>query len=99
MKKDITRRDFLKKGAGVAATLCLPAWAGCTQDNVEAFLQEHFLELSPKQLTKVLRRLEKENLKRFGKAGNIDTTPPMKGVVFGYGLDISRCLGCRPRRH
>ncbi|MBI2606686.1 MAG: 4Fe-4S dicluster domain-containing protein [Deltaproteobacteria bacterium] len=95
MKKEITRRDFLKKSAGVAATLCLPAWAACTQDNVEAFLREHFLELSPQQLTKVLRRLEKENLKRFGKAGTIDATPAMKGVVFGYGLDISRCIGCR----
>lgn len=95
MKKEITRRDFLKKGAGVAATLCLPTLAGCTHDNVEAFLQEHFLELTPQQLQKVLRRLERENLKKFGKAGTIDATPAMKGVVFGYGLDISRCIGCR----
>jgi Fe-S-cluster-containing dehydrogenase component len=89
------RRKFLEMSAGVAAGLCMPALIGCNKETIEILLRKHFLELSPQQLEKVIKRLERDNAKRFGKSGAIDASPAQKGVLFGYGLDISRCIGCR----
>lgn len=94
------RRDFLgdalKKGFSFAVAMSVPSFlAGCTSENIEEIFQKHFTELGPKDLEKVIQRIEEKNKRRFGNGGTITTTPPMKGVVFGYGLDLSRCVGCR----
>ncbi len=89
-------RDSVRSAAGLAAGLCLPGvLAGCDTKVVESFLQKHFLELSPSELNKILRGLEKENLKKYGKSTVVSAKPAMPGVLFGYGLDLSRCIGCR----
>ena len=92
---DQERRQFFKKSAEVAAAICLTLSVGCTKEEVEAFFQKNFTELSKEELGKVIARMEGENLKKFGRATTIDVTPAMAGVSFGYGLDIARCLGCR----
>ncbi|MEK6704500.1 MAG: 4Fe-4S dicluster domain-containing protein [Bdellovibrionota bacterium] len=92
---NISRREFLEKSALVAASLCIPTFVGCTKEEAEALLQKHFLELTPTQVEQVLRRMEKENLKKFAKSVKVGTEPAMDKVLFGYGLDISRCIGCR----
>lgn len=93
-KKQLTRRNFLKGAAASTAALALPV--GTADASVwEAFLQEHFREMNGDELAQVIERLEKEYKKEYNKDFNIKSTDPMPGVLFGYGLDLSRCIGCR----
>jgi molybdopterin-containing oxidoreductase family iron-sulfur binding subunit len=98
------RRKFLKDAAksavALAAGTCFPAvFSGCNKDDIDNFLQKHFTELTPAELEKLLRRIERQNLKKYGKSGTINAQPPMPGVSFGYALDLSRCIGCRQCVH
>ncbi len=93
-KKKLTRRTFLKGAAAGTATLALPV--GTADASVwEAFLQKHFREMNADELDKVIERLEKEYKKNYNKDVKVSTTGAQPGVLFGYGLDLSRCIGCR----
>lgn len=93
-KKKLTRRNFLKGAAAGTAALALPA-ATADASVWEAFLQKHFKEMNADELARVIERLEKEYKKEYNKDFNISTTGAQPGVLFGYGLDLSRCIGCR----
>ncbi|HEY3322191.1 MAG TPA: 4Fe-4S dicluster domain-containing protein [Planctomycetota bacterium] len=89
------RRDMLK---GIAAMAGLLAAAGCetlSSPAVEAFLQQHFKEMSQAELSGVLNRLSKQYSEKYGKTVSVNASPPYEGVSFAYALDISRCIGCR----
>jgi molybdopterin-containing oxidoreductase family iron-sulfur binding subunit len=89
-----TRRQFLKAAAaGVGAVAGVPGAAQAF--DLEAFFQDHFLEFSEEDLQRVLRRLEREYEEHYGKPFEVAATPPEENVVFGYGLDVNRCIGCR----
>lgn len=90
--KDIPRRDVLKAMAGTVAAMLA---SGCGQEAVEAYFQKNFRELSPEELKKVLARLESDCKKKQGVEVRISAKPAQEGVLFGYGLDLSRCIGCR----
>jgi len=93
-EKKVTRRSLLKGGALAAAAAALPP--GDAKASVwEAFFQKHFLELNARDLEKIVARLEKEYAQEYGKEIKIAANKPLPGVLFGYGLDISRCIGCR----
>jgi molybdopterin-containing oxidoreductase family iron-sulfur binding subunit len=93
--KGASRRKFLRTTvAGAAALSGVGAAAGMEFD-IEGLLQGHFRELSREDLDRVLARLEKKYSARYDKDVKISATGPIDGVVFGYGLDISRCIGCR----
>jgi Fe-S-cluster-containing dehydrogenase component len=87
----LSRRDFLT-AAGVVAAGFL---AGCSPEVREEFFQKHFLELSPSEIELRVARLRNDYSKRFGQPVNVSALPPLPGVVFGYALDLSRCIGCR----
>lgn len=89
------RRAFLTTAAGAAVGLCLPALGGCDARVREEYFRRHFLELKPEEVRRLLARLEEEARLKFGKACAIEATPAMQDVLFGYALDISRCVGCR----
>jgi molybdopterin-containing oxidoreductase family iron-sulfur binding subunit len=90
----INRRTFLKGSAMGLASLAIPF--GSTDANVwEAFFQKHFKKMNEDELAAVIKRLEKEYAEEYGVNFNIKTNPPIPGVKFGYGLDLSRCIGCR----
>jgi len=88
----MTRRELLKASAatGIAAFL-----AGCSPEAREAYLRKRFRELTPEEVKDVLAREEKACAKRFGKSVSVEANPALDGVVYGYGLDLSRCIGCR----
>jgi len=89
--EDPSRRGFLRTAsAGVA----MAAVAGCGVDVDEVF-RKHFKELTPDELAKVLARVERRNLEKYGKKTTVSAVGPREGVEFGYGLDLSRCIGCR----
>lgn len=85
------RRAFL--GGALAAAGALAA--GCGKEGMEAFLQHHFRELSREELDRIIARLEAEAERKHGRKIRIGREEPLPGVVFGYALDLSRCVGCR----
>jgi len=90
--RDLTRRDWLKvTGLGAVSAFL----AGCSPEEREAFFQKQFKELRPEEVREVLARLEKEYAAQYGKAVSVGAEPPLDGVLYGYGLDLSRCIGCR----
>jgi len=91
--RGVDRRSLLA-GAGAFA-LASVACGGGSRGTLEKLLGERFQELSPDQVRQRLDELERELGSRFGTEVSVAATPPMDGVVFGYGLDLSRCIGCR----
>jgi Fe-S-cluster-containing dehydrogenase component len=85
-----SRRRFLKEALGVAAAASL---AGCS--GMEEFFQKRFAELKPDDVKRLVARLEARYGQQFGKKVTMDVTGPQPGQFFGYGLDLSRCIGCR----
>ena len=89
---DIERRQFLKAASATLAGLFL---SGCSQSDLEDFFQRNFRELGPEEKKQVVARLEKQYKKKYGKDCTVSVKDAMPGVTFGYGLDLSRCIGCR----
>ena len=92
-EKNNSRRDFLKKLPVLAAGTA--ALASCTSDELDEFLQNNFKTLTRAEKEDILIRLEKEYSEKYGKEFSVTDKPPIDGVLFGYGLDLSRCIGCR----
>jgi Fe-S-cluster-containing dehydrogenase component len=88
----VTRRGFLKFSGACAISTFL---AGCSPSEREAFFQKRFKELSPEEVRKVLDRVQKEYTEQYGRAVSVGAEPPLEGVEYAYGLDLSRCIGCR----
>ncbi|WP_243287886.1 4Fe-4S dicluster domain-containing protein [Geothrix terrae] len=86
-----TRREFL----GAATAAMAAALTGCGTLSKEEFLQHNFRELSKQEVLDVIARLEKEYKAKYGKDVKVANTPAIPGVIFGYALDLSRCIGCR----
>ena len=86
-----SRREFLAN-MGLAAAGVL---AGCSEDQREEFLRKKFTELKPDEVAERIARLTAEVKTKWNKTATISATGPMEGVLFGYGLDLSRCIGCR----
>ena len=91
-----SRREFLKTSAvAVGALAGAPGAAQALEFDLESFFQKNFRELSDDELGEVVARLSRKYSAQFGKEVTLDATGPLDGVVYGYGLDISRCIGCR----
>ncbi len=83
------RRSFLLTAAAGAAMATLSACG------IEDLLRKRFRELSRRDVDRIIDRLERENTAKYGKKVTVAATGPRPGVEFGYGLDLSRCIGCR----
>ena len=92
-KAALTRRQFMASAAGTVATAA--ALSGCGDTNMEGFFRAHFKELTKDDLNKLIGRLEKKYSAKYGKEVHVSAKPAQEGVAFGYGLDLSRCVGCR----
>ena len=92
-----TRRSFLKTAGtvGAGALAGAPAVANALDFDPESFFQKNFRELSNDDLAALLDRLSKKYTQQYGKDVQVSATGPMDNVLYGYGLDISRCIGCR----
>jgi Fe-S-cluster-containing dehydrogenase component len=89
----VSRRTFLQGAATMVGGGML---AACGPDLTKSgYFQKRFKELNDKERGQVLERLKAEYLKQYGKEFAIGTEPAMDGVEFAYGLDLSRCIGCR----
>jgi Fe-S-cluster-containing dehydrogenase component len=96
-KKDgihLDRRNFLKGAALGLAGAALPlkkADASFWED----FFQRRFIEMNDAEKKQVIARLEREYEEKYNTAIKVGDEKPIPGVLFGYGLDLSRCIGCR----
>ena len=89
-----SRRKALKTIAAGIGLIALPG-KEASASIWEEFFQKNFRELSKEELKGVIAGLEKKYSKQFGKKVTVKTTLPIAGVRYGYGLDLSRCIGCR----
>jgi molybdopterin-containing oxidoreductase family iron-sulfur binding subunit len=80
----VTRRKFLSWSAALAAGWVLTS---CGPRRLREFPRA--------RLQQNLRDLEAEYSKTYGAKVTVGDDPAQAGVLFGYALDISRCIGCR----
>lgn len=91
-----TRRHALKAMASMAAVAAIPqAQPSGFSKFLERFIRRNFREMSKEELARVLKDLEQKHSKTYGKDVTVSATPPQDNVLFGYALDLSRCIGCR----
>lgn len=96
---DEKRRKILKGIAGGAALAAVPFGdfkIPVIDVTLEEFFQPHYKEMSEEEKRYYIKRLEEKYKEQFGRDDiEIKTTEPKPGVVFGYALNIKKCIGCR----
>ena len=75
--------------------LSLPLLSSCTKEEAEDFLQKHFLEMTKEEKKRLIEKFEQRYLQKYGKKFQISTQEALPDTLWGYGLDLSRCIGCR----
>jgi molybdopterin-containing oxidoreductase family iron-sulfur binding subunit len=96
-KKDaaLSRRQFISNLAGLGVAATTAGWLpGCSKGGGFG-LPRHFKELGPAEVEELLGKLEQEYRLKTGVDYTVTADPPLDQVLFGYGLDLSRCIGCR----
>ncbi len=94
--KHYTRREFLRHlTLTTLASMSLPILSSCSKDEIEDFLQKHFLEMTEEEKKQVIAKLEKRYFEQYGKKFQISTKAALPETLWGYGLELSRCIGCR----
>jgi len=93
-RPEISRRHFLAGGTTAMAAIAAGV-TGAKPSFIEKLLRDHFRKLSPQELDDILRAMEREYSEKWGKAVTVSATGALPGVLYGYGLDLSRCVGCR----
>lgn len=97
-----TRRDFLRRSTTIgvaaiagAAGLMVDAKDAEANSNWREWFQKHYMLMSEEEKKEAVDRLEKRYSEEFGKKVTVDTTPAIDDVLFGYALNIQKCIGCR----
>ena len=100
--KAITRRGFVKKAGDLSVTSVLGTAALMTNsDEAEAnstwaeWFQGSYRLMSQEEKDEACTRLERRYSEEYGKDVTVDSTPAQEGVLFGYALNIQKCIGCR----
>lgn len=99
---DRSRRGFLKNAGmlsissllGTAALMTMSDDAEANWEWVEWF-QGNYRLMTDAEKAQVRARLERRYSREYGKRVTVDGTPPLEGVLFGYALNIKKCIGCR----
>ena len=81
--------------AATAAGISIPILSSCTKEQREDFYQKHFLEFSDEEKRNLIARLEDRYLQKYKKKFSVSTQQALPNTLWGYGLDLSRCIGCR----
>ncbi len=103
----VTRRGFLTQGvAALAGTAALAAALSPLRElqpddipTIDEFLQAHYKEMTPEEKHHVLTRIQTAVEQRYHTSVNLADPAPLDGVEFVYGLNLSRCIGCRKCVH
>ena len=97
-----SRRSFLKDAGGLGiASLMGAAALLANSDDAQAktewaeWFQGNYRLMTDEEKAQAKARLEKRYSQEYGKPVTVDTTPAKAGVLFGYALNIQKCIGCR----
>jgi molybdopterin-containing oxidoreductase family iron-sulfur binding subunit len=82
--RSVTRRQF-----GTVAAAAAAGWA------LTACGPKRLHDVPKDRLRTLIQQAEREYSDTYGKAVTVSDAGPAPGVLFGYALDISRCIGCR----
>ena len=94
--KRYTRREFIRNlSLTAAAGISLPLFSSCSKEEEEDFLQKHFREMTGEEKKRLISKLEERYLQKYGKKFQISTQDALPDTLWGYGLELSRCIGCR----
>ena len=95
-EKTLDRRTLMIS-AGLSTMAGISAAAsGKSVGWVERLLKRRFVELSDERREEILAELEEACRKKYGRDDiTVSDTQALDGVEFAYGLDLSRCVGCR----
>ena len=80
----LTRRQFASCAAAAAAGFVLTACG-----------PRRLYDVPRERLRQLVRDMEREYSATCGKEVTVSDAGAQPGVLFGYALDISRCIGCR----
>jgi len=95
-KQKYTRRQFIRNFSLTAlGGMALPLLSSCTKQEAEDFLQKRFVEMTSDEKKQVIAKLEQRYLQQYGKKFQISTQEALPDTLWGYGLELSRCIGCR----
>lgn len=97
------RRDFLKSAARVAALGSATMVSGCGTDALgskeelglqwQEYFKKHFRLMTPEEKDETVRRLERLAKMQTGADIQVGSYGPVKGVLYGYAFNITRCEG------
>ncbi|MFQ3293308.1 MAG: Fe-S-cluster-containing dehydrogenase component [Halobacteriales archaeon] len=91
------RRNVLKAAAG--AMVLSVSGVGSTepqQEKAADLLQKHYKKMSEEERDRLVEQLESELRAEFDEPDiEVSTTEPLDDTVFGYALDVQKCIGCR----
>ena len=101
--KEVSRRDFLKGSGGMVSIWSLLGTAALVteSDDAQAAVEwaEHFQGnyrlMTPEEKAEARARLERRYSAEYGKKVVVDGTEAKEGVLFGYALNVRKCIGCR----
>ena len=97
----LSRRDFITgmavtvAAAGAGAAALSPLIKAEEVPSLDDFLQQHYQRLTLDQKKVIFARLESEINSTYGVKATVGDPQPLDGVVYGYALNIGRCIGCR----
>lgn len=89
-----SRRKFLKT-LPVALVGSSVALSSCNSLGFDEYLQKNFTTLSKDDIDEILLTLEKKYSEKYGKEFSVSAKTAADNTLFGYALDLSRCIGCR----
>ncbi|MHB8972044.1 MAG: 4Fe-4S dicluster domain-containing protein [Pirellulaceae bacterium] len=100
---EVTRRHFLSGGLVALSGAVAVGAAASPLRNVDVdeiptaaeFFQKHYKEMTPEDKAQVFERIREAVGRRHGVVAKVTDPAPLDGVEFVYGLNISRCIGCR----
>ncbi|TFH35977.1 MAG: 4Fe-4S dicluster domain-containing protein [Bacteroidia bacterium] len=93
-KNSKSRRKFLKT-LPVALAGSAVALSSCNNMEFEEYFQKNFRTLSKEDIDEILLNLENIYSEKYGKKFSVSAKTAMDNTLFGYALDLSRCIGCR----
>jgi Fe-S-cluster-containing hydrogenase component 2 len=93
-RPEISRRHFLAGGTTAMAAIAAGV-TGASSGFIEKLLKDSFREMSPAQLENVLSAMQREYTEKYGQTVTVSALGAQPNTLFGYGLDLSRCVGCR----
>lgn len=100
----MSRRSFLRGTAAFGGLTALAASLSPLRElsdftSTDQFLQKYYKELTPDDMTKVIKRIEGDVQRQYGIRPHVRDLKPMDGVEFVYCLNLTRCIGCRKCVH